>query len=91
MTDHAAPAPGSQPALPLVPGLADVPAAKSGICFIDGDEGVLEYRGIPIEALAERSTFEETSYLLLWGSSRPARSWTRSRAISPRTATCASG
>lgn len=69
MTDHAAPATSaeSQPAIPLVPGLADVPAARSSICWIDGDAGVLEYRGYPIEVLAERSTFEETSYLLLWG------------------------
>jgi 2-methylcitrate synthase len=69
MTDHAAPATRteSQPAIPLIPGLADVPAARSGICWIDGDAGVLEYRGYPIEVLAERSTFEETSYLLLWG------------------------
>ena len=68
MTDPA-PATGaeSRPNIPLIPGLADVPAARSSICWIDGDAGVLEYRGHPIEALAERSTFEETSYLLLWG------------------------
>jgi 2-methylcitrate synthase len=54
-------------AIPYVPGLADVPAARSSICFIDGDAGVLEYRGYPIEELAERSTFEETCHLLLWG------------------------
>jgi citrate synthase len=53
--------------VPYVPGLADVPAARSSICFIDGDVGILEYRGYPIETLAERSTFEETTYLLLWG------------------------
>jgi citrate synthase len=53
--------------VPYVSGLADVPAARSSICFIDGEIGILEYRGYPIEALAERSTFEETSYLLLWG------------------------
>jgi citrate synthase len=57
----------SQPSIPLIPGLADVPAARSAICWIDGDAGVLEYRGIPIEKLAGQSTFEETSYLLLWG------------------------
>ncbi|HEY7726915.1 MAG TPA: citrate synthase [Candidatus Eisenbacteria bacterium] len=69
MTDPAAPATGteSQPPIPLIPGLADVPAARSSICWIDGDAGVLEYRGYPIEALAERSTFEESAYLLLWG------------------------
>jgi citrate synthase len=56
---------GSSP-VPYIPGLDGVPAAKSSICWIDGDQGVLEYRGFPIEALAERSTFEETSYMLLW-------------------------
>ncbi len=64
-TAPAAPSTG-QPPLPYIPGLDGVPAAKSSICWIDGDQGVLEYRGIPIETLAERSTFEETSYLLLW-------------------------
>jgi len=58
--------PTGHPTLPYVPGLDGVPAAKSSICWIDGEKGVLEYRGIPIEALAERSTFEETSYLLLF-------------------------
>lgn len=48
------------------PGLAGVPAAKSSISFVDGQAGVLEYRGIPIEELAERSSFLETSYLLLY-------------------------
>lgn len=51
----------------LVPGLAGVPAAKSGISFIDGDKGILEFRGIAIEELAEKSTFEEVAYLLLFG------------------------
>ncbi|MCK4739706.1 MAG: citrate synthase [Deltaproteobacteria bacterium] len=51
----------------LVPGLAGVPAAESSICFIDGEKGVLEYRGIPISELAEKSTFLETSYLLVFG------------------------
>lgn len=50
-----------------VPGLAGVPAARSAICSIDGEKGILEYRGIRIEELADRSTFEETAYLLLFG------------------------
>ena len=58
--------PTGHPTLPSVPGLDGVPAAKSSICWIDGEKGILEYRGIPIESLAERSTFEETSYLLLF-------------------------
>ena len=48
-------------------GLAGVVAANSGVCWIDGDAGVLAYRGIDIHELAEKSTFEETSYLLWFG------------------------
>ena len=66
------PGPSAHAPVPYVPGLDGVPAAKSSICWIDGDQGVLEYRGYPIEELAEHSTFEETSYLLLWGK-LPAR------------------
>lgn len=51
----------------FVPGLAGVVAAKSAIGLINGQEGILRYRGIRIEDLAEKSTFEETSYLLLFG------------------------
>jgi len=50
-----------------VPGLANVPAAESSICYLDGSIGKLQYRGYPIEVLAERSTFEEVAYLLLYG------------------------
>ena len=39
----------------------------SRISFIDGDKGILEYRGIPIEQLAENSTFLETAFLLVFG------------------------
>jgi 2-methylcitrate synthase len=45
-------------------GLEGIVAANSGICWIDGEAGVLSYRGIDIHELAERSTFEETTYLL---------------------------
>jgi len=45
-------------------GLEGIVAANSGICWIDGDLGVLSYRGIDIHELAEHSTFEETTYLL---------------------------
>jgi citrate synthase len=48
-------------------GLEGVVAANSGICWIDGDAGVLAYRGIDIHELAEKSTFEETAYLLWFG------------------------
>src|SRR5271168_231971 len=49
-------------------GLEGIVAANSGICWIDGEAGVLAYRGIDIHELAERSTFEETAYLLWFGS-----------------------
>ncbi len=49
------------------PGLEGIPATQSSISFVDGQQGVLEYRGIRIEELAEYSTFLETSYLLIWG------------------------
>ena len=42
-------------------------ACKSKITFIDGDKGILEYRGYPIEQLAENSTYLETAYLILYG------------------------
>ena len=51
----------------LVPGLAGIPAAESSISYIDGQAGILEYRGHRIEVLAEKSNFEETSWLLLNG------------------------
>jgi citrate synthase len=50
-----------------VPGLAGVPAARSKVCFIDGNVGVLSYRGYDVRILAEHSNFEEVSYLLLKG------------------------
>ena len=50
-----------------VPGLEGVPATKSNISFIDGEKGILAYRGYSIEQLAEHSTFEETALLLLDG------------------------
>jgi len=50
-----------------LPGLAGVPATKSNISDIDGEKGVLYYRGYPIEQLAEHSCFEETTLLLLDG------------------------
>ena len=45
-------------------GLEGIVAANSGICWIDGEAGVLSYRGIDIHELADHSTFEETTYLL---------------------------
>lgn len=48
-------------------GLEGVVAANSGICYIEGDEGILAYRGIDIHELAKNSTFEEVCYLLWFG------------------------
>ncbi|MBM3555608.1 MAG: citrate (Si)-synthase [Alphaproteobacteria bacterium] len=49
------------------PGFMSTASCESKITFIDGDEGVLLYRGYPIEDLAEHSDFMETSYLLFYG------------------------
>ncbi|PSB07041.1 citrate synthase [Pleurocapsa sp. CCALA 161] len=49
------------------PGLEGIPVTKSSISFVDGQKGILEYRGIAIEELAKRSSFLETAYLLIWG------------------------
>jgi citrate synthase len=48
------------------PGLEGIPVTQSSISFVDGQRGILEYRGISIEELAQHSTFLETSYLLIW-------------------------
>jgi citrate synthase len=49
------------------PGFVNTASCRSSITYIDGDRGVLEYRGYPIEQLAEHSTFLEVAYLLLHG------------------------
>jgi citrate synthase len=57
----------TETALTIRPGLDGVPVAESAISFIDGRRALLEYRGIPVEILAEESSFEETAWLLLKG------------------------
>jgi citrate synthase len=62
-------------------GFANTAATRSAITFLDGEAGILRYRGYPIEELAERSTFLETAYLLIYGelpSSRQLEDWTTS-------------
>ncbi|MGG5173561.1 citrate synthase [Pseudarthrobacter sp. J1763] len=49
------------------PGFMNTAATKSAITYIDGDEGILRYRGYPIEQLAQHSSFLEVSYLLIYG------------------------
>jgi len=49
------------------PGYFNTAVCKSKITYIDGDKGILEYRGYPIEQLAQKSTFLEVSFLLIYG------------------------
>ena len=49
------------------PGFLNTASTRSAITYIDGDKGILEYRGYPIEQLAEKGSFLETSYLLIHG------------------------
>ena len=49
------------------PAFANTAACRSRITFIDGEKGILRYRGYPIEELAEKSTYLETAYLILYG------------------------
>jgi citrate synthase len=49
------------------PALMNTASTKSAITFIDGDKGILEYRGYPVEQLAERGNFLEVAYLILFG------------------------
>jgi len=51
----------------LDPAFMNTASTKSAITFLDGEKGILRYRGIPIEQLAEKSTFVETSFLLIHG------------------------
>jgi citrate synthase len=61
------------------PAFMNTASCRSAITFIDGDKGILRYRGYPIEQLAEHSTFVETSYLIIHGelpSAEQLREWT---------------
>ena len=51
----------------LDPGYANTGSCLSAITYMDGEKGILRYRGIPVEQLAEHSTFKETAYLLING------------------------
>src|SRR5690348_13757157 len=62
------------------PAFMSTAACRSRITYIDGDNGILEYRGYPIEQLAEHSTYLETAYLLLFGelpTDAQLKDWTR--------------
>ena len=49
------------------PGFMNTASCQSKITYIDGDKGILRYRGYPIEQIAEKSTYLETAYLILYG------------------------
>jgi citrate synthase len=49
------------------PAFTNTAACRSSVCFIDGEAGVLEYRGYPIDQLCERSSYLEVAYLLIYG------------------------
>src|SRR5699024_8419088 len=49
------------------PGFMNTAATKTALTYIDGDAGILRYRGYPIEQLAEKSSFVEVSYLVIYG------------------------
>ncbi len=58
---------GTTGMITLDPGFTNTGSTTSSITYIDGDAGILRYRGYPIDQLAEKSTFLETSYLLIYG------------------------
>ena len=59
----------------LDPGYVNTGACTSGITFLNGEEGILRYRGYPIEQLAENSSFLEVSYLLIHENCRMRSNW----------------
>src|SRR5499426_620779 len=62
------------------PAFMNTASCRSAITYIDGDKGILLYRGYPIEQLAEQSDYLETAYLLLFGelpNAQQYQSWTR--------------
>ena len=66
------------------PGFGNTASCRSAISFVDGERGVLRYRGYPIDQIAERSTYLETAYLLLHGelpSEKELEEWTRNITI----------
>ncbi|MED5448926.1 MAG: citrate/2-methylcitrate synthase, partial [Planctomycetota bacterium] len=58
---------GESGAITLDSGYGNTGACQSGICFINGEEGILRYRGYPIEHLAKNASFAEVCYLLIYG------------------------
>ena len=67
------------------PGFVSTGSCESDITYIDGEQGILMYRGYPVEQLAAQSSFIEVSYLLLHGELPTAASWTNSTTRFART------
>ena len=63
------------------PGFGNTGSCKSAITFMNGEKGILRYRGIPIEQLAEHSTFVETAYLLINGNLPDRKTLTRTSVL----------
>src|SRR4030095_9839334 len=62
------------------PAFMNTASCRTRITYIDGDKGILEYRGYPIEQLAEQSTYLETAYLIIFGqlpSDAPLKEWSK--------------
>src|SRR2546428_7350733 len=59
------------------PGFMNTASCQSKITYIDGDKGILRYRGYPIEKLAKKSTYLETAYLILYVELRTPSDWER--------------
>ena len=70
------------------PAFMNTANCRSAITFIDGDKGILRYRGYPIEELAESKSFLEVAWLLLHGELPTATSTPRGRSTSRRTRWC---
>ena len=72
------------------PAFTNTAACRSRITYIDGDQGILLYRGYPIEQLAEHSDYLETAYLILFGELPTAaelEQWTQRRSRATRCST----
>ncbi len=72
-------------------GYANTGSTASEITYVDGEKGVLRYRGYPIEEVAERCDFTETAYLLIYGEFPRPRSWSNSAGTSADARCCTRG
>src|SRR6202022_1233166 len=71
--------------LTLDPAFMNTASTMSAITFLDGERGILRYRGIPIEEMGEKSTFSETAYLLIYGNLPTRDQQPRGEHLPPRT------